>query len=152
MTAVGGYAGVDTRTYSLFNTTSKLPDGKTVRWRYPKGWQVLYCPNWEAAGGRPPYDITYSLTTYSLNRQVCPSIAYKASNPKLYRAVKKPASCVLMTELDFRLYSDYPLSNTSTYDVDWYAHGSKAVINVLFCDGSVRDVARYGTAGLTYRP
>ncbi len=153
MYAVGGYAGVDTGAYVSSRTTSKLPsDDSGVRWHFRKGWELLYCPNWEAAGGLPPATRVYSLTTYSLNRQVCPSIPFTGSY-QLFRTVRKPSSCVLMTEVDYRMFTDYPLyTGADGYYVDWYAHGANSAINVLFCDGSVRNLTKYNTESATYKP
>lgn len=152
MYAVGGYAGVDVSSY----VSSKMPKPESdsgLRWHFLKGWELLYCPNFAAAGGLPPDIKNYSLTTYSLNRQVCPNIP-ETGNYQLYRTIRKNSSCVLMTELDFRMYTDYPLvTNGAFYHyVDWYAHGVNAVINVLFCDGSVRSLAKYNTQSATYLP
>lgn len=124
--------------------SSKVPSGSTVRKIYKNG-KCLYCPALESSPGLSPYNIGYSVTTYSLNSNICKFLWVKNPAPVVlckFSSVAKDASkMVLMSECDFRFYTDYPTyaSFSGNYYADWGIHPGYSM-NTFFAEGSVRNI------------
>ena len=108
------------------------------RYRFTSGGSIFYCPNWEQGGGLAPDSLNNSLTTYAVNRRICVPVPHEGNYPAV-KYIRVPGKTVLMVELDYRHYTDYPLHtdrSNAHYYIDWFAHDGE-VTNVLLCDASV---------------
>ena len=143
-TYIGSYVRVNTADYSSFIASDRPVSGDKARYRYKDpNWKLFYCPNWRGSRGKAPTNQPYSITTYSVNSKVCVQHVWGSNeNDPVLKKVKYPSKTGLMTELDYRPYTINPVTNDGSGSyTDWTVHGNNR-INVLHCDGSVKNVGR----------
>ncbi|OGV49081.1 MAG: hypothetical protein A2017_11795 [Lentisphaerae bacterium GWF2_44_16] len=123
------YMNISSGHYSYYGSQKNVPE-YDYRWRY-KGDKLLYCPALESNPNANPQALSYSLTSYVINRRIAKDVRIYPDNP-LYRlsAVTSPSSKVFFTEYDYVYYSgDVP-------NVDWGIH-PQLKANFSFFDGHV---------------
>ena len=143
------YIGYQLRAYYFdYRYTKKIPN-QQYRWQYGGRPKLLMCPNIDANTDYAPVGDYASLTSYSIYGSLAPYINWndpgaatgvKITNIKAAGVKTSHSQTVLFNELDYKLFTDYPVYRgdppTRYYYAGWGAHGGSQ--NVTCLDGNVK--------------
>lgn len=145
------YTGYSLKAYYFDYRYAKKAKGKEYRWQYGGRPKLLMCPNVDANSDYAPDSEAASLTSYAIFETIAPYINWadlsqstgvKITNIKAAGIKTSHSQTVLFNELDYKLFSAYPLFRGTNSDIKYYsgwgAHGGSQ--NITYLDGNVKIV------------